>query len=486
MLALTNRMRANPEGELSLLLNSGDRNIDSAIEFFNVDIAILTQQWSQLSPAAPLAWSTFLNTSAETHNGFMIREDQQSHNLPDEPGLGQRITNAGYTGWSTLAESIFAFGDSVFQSHAAFAIDWGFSPTGIQDPPGHRDAIMNPDFREVGIDIIAENNPNTRVGPLVITQHFGNRSRLSNQSYLLGSIFDDLDGDSFYDPGEGIDNVTINITGNNFSQSLNSNMMGTGIGGYQTLLDPGQYQIDFLQDGDRIKRENITLLAGVNQQIDVIVETEAPTIDLVSTAFNVVNDHLLTGEATITLTLSNQGTSASGRFTANIIYSDDAIIGNSDDQIVRSINIANLAPQQPFSDTLIAQLPLTTDTLTGLNDRALADDAPGLGNSHISTSYDYLGIVIDANNDIAETDELNNSNQGQGIDLDDITYFPWDVDGNGLVTPTDAIYVINRLGQTTTLANQLADFDGSGSITPTDAIATINRLGYTINNDVFL
>ena len=412
----------SPADELNLLLNSGDRTIDSALDFFNVNIATLTQQWNQLSPIAPLAWSSFLNDSAETHNGFMIREDQQSHNLPGELGLGPRITNAGYTGWNTVSESIFAFGNSVFQSHAAFAIDWGFSPTGIQDPPGHRDAIMDPDFREVGIDIIAEANSNTRVGPLVITQHFGNRFELGNQSYLLGSVFDDLNSNTFYDPGEGVNDVTINIRGNNFSQSLNSSMMGADVGGYQTLLDPGQYQIEFLKDGDRIKQETITLLAGVNQQFDVILEEEAPSIDLVATVFDVVNDHLLTGEASITFTIANQGNTTSGSFTANIIYSDDAIIGNSDDQIIRSINGNSLSGQQTFSDTLTVQLPLTTDSLTGLNDRAIADDAPGSESGHVSNSIDYLGIVIDVDNSIAEVDELNNFNQGKGIDLDDITY----------------------------------------------------------------
>ncbi|NBD31953.1 MAG: hypothetical protein GVY17_03005, partial [Cyanobacteria bacterium] len=67
---------------------------------------------------------------------------------------------------------------------------------------------------------------------------------------------------------------------------------------------------------------------------------------------------------------------------------------------------------------------------------------------------------------------------------DDITYFPWDIDGSGQVTPSDAIFVINRLGQTANAENALADFDGSGEITPTDSIAAINRLGYSINSEV--
>ena len=48
------------------------------------------------------------------------------------------------------------------------------------------------------------------------------------------------------------------------------------------------------------------------------------------------------------------------------------------------------------------------------------------------------------------------------------------------VTSSDAIYVINRLGQTVTSENALADFDGNEQITPSDVIAVINRLGYGI------
>ena len=49
---------------------------------------------------------------------------------------------------------MFAFGDSVFHSHAGFSIDWGDNPpTGIQDPPGHRDNILAPHWTETGVGI---------------------------------------------------------------------------------------------------------------------------------------------------------------------------------------------------------------------------------------------------------------------------------------------------------------------------------------------
>lgn len=51
--------------------------------------------------------------------------------------------------------------------------------------------------------------------------------------------------------------------------------------------------------------------------------------------------------------------------------------------------------------------------------------------------------------------------------------YPFDVDGDGLVTPVDAIYVINRLNT----ADATADMDGDGDVDVDDAISVVLRLG---------
>ncbi len=247
MLELTNRMRINPADELALLINSSDADVNRAIDFFNVDLGVLATQWSTLTPAQPLAWSNQLHDAANDHGLLMIQEDQQSHQLPGELGLGQRINNAGYN-WSTVGENVFAFAESVFHGHAGFAIDWGNTPTGIQNPAGHRNSIMNNNFREVGISIIPENDPSTGVGPLVITQNFGNRFSFGN-SWLLGVAFDDQTvDDDFYTPGEGL--AGINITALNLATNQSFNTTTWNSGGYQLQLPDGTYQISFSGDWD--------------------------------------------------------------------------------------------------------------------------------------------------------------------------------------------------------------------------------------------
>ncbi len=121
--------------------------------------------------------------------------------------------------------------------------------------------------------------------------------------------------------------------------------------------------------------------------------------------------------------------------------------------------------------------------------RAVRDDVPGGGVDFRSTSSEFLGLIIDPTNAISEenqagTAEQNNVNQANGLDKDDITYFPWDMNGSGAVTPTDAGFVINRLGQFVTPDNARADLNGNGAVTPTDAGAVINRIGYLRNDSV--
>jgi hypothetical protein len=211
----------------------------------------------------------------------------------------------------------------------------------------------------------------------------------------------------------------------------------------------------------------------------IVINVQPNLGNLVGIACEASPDHGLLGQTTLSFTIVNQGAADVAGFDVAMVYSDDDQIGNADDLIVGTVSFPGLGAGQQLTHSEMMQLPQDI-----LNSRAQADDPPGLGSNYVSGSTDVVGIVIDPDGLVSETQAGDNFNQGQGIDKDDITYFPWDVDGSGQVTPSDAIYVINRLGQTTTPENALADFDGNGQITPSDAIAAINRLGYRINPQV--
>jgi hypothetical protein len=179
----------------------------------------------------------------------------------------------------------------------------------------------------------------------------------------------------------------------------------------------------------------------------------------------------------VTFTVANVGSADAGAFDVDIVWSDDGTIGNGgdgadDELVVATVSVSSLAAGATTTRTV----PVDLDRVE-LYSRAVRDDPPGLGVGYVCSELDTLGIVIDPASAIAETNRTNNFDQGDGVDKDTITYFPWDTDGNGQVAPTDAMYVINRIRG----SDPIADQDGNGQVSPTDAIAVINRVGYLVN-----
>ena len=307
MLELLNRMRMNPLPELGLMTDnvattpahSANAEINAALSFFKVSGPTLASQWSQLVAAPPLAWNEALYNAAAGHDQQMIQADLQDHQVPGEASLGTRVQNAGYTNFQLVGENIFAFGESAFGSHAAFAIDWGFTPTGIQDPPGHRNNMMNATFREVGIAIVPESNPGTHdaagieVGPLVITEDFGNRFNFGNP-FLLGVVYRDTDGDSQYDAGEGLGGVNVHVAGSDMS--FDTTTMTAG--GWQLQAPAGTYSVTFSGGalGGPSTVSNVTV-GTANTKVDL----RAPTTPTPPPPPTFTNDPLVVGSTPVSV-----------------------------------------------------------------------------------------------------------------------------------------------------------------------------------------
>lgn len=269
LLELINRARANPAGEFDALIKDAatrtgvTQEISNALQYFNVDMAMLRSQLNQTTAVAPLAWNSNLNEAARTHTQLLIRHDAQSHQLPGEAGLGERVTTAGYTNWSRVAENVYSYTTDPVHGHAGFYIDWGNGPGGIQNPAGHRNTILSNVLTEVGISAIAENNPATQVGPHVVTQNFGTRFNYTQQ--LVGVIYGDRDGDAFYDAGEGIGGMIITATGNGRTFTTTS----WESGGYQVELPAGTYDVTFSGAGLRTAITQSVTIGSVNVKLDL-------------------------------------------------------------------------------------------------------------------------------------------------------------------------------------------------------------------------
>ncbi len=217
----------------------------------------------------------------------------------------------------------------------------------------------------------------------------------------------------------------------------------------------------------------IRIFHDVELAADSIVVVNNNPPDLAVVGFEVTEDLIgREGNTTVELIVTNQGEGAAGSFTVDIVYSDDNIF-DANDEVVATVEY-DLGLEAGASEERSREVFLDLDTLLS---RAESEDQGGEGLDYQAQHLDYLGAVVDAGNLVVESNEENNQSA-----FDDITLFPWDINQSGEVTPTDVVFILNRLGNAVTEENKFADFNNNGLIESNDAFAVIDRLGYEVNN----
>lgn len=98
---------------------------------------------------APLTMNWNLRVSARRHDVTMARYNTMSHQLRGEADFSRRMTSAGYN-WSWAGENI-AWNSSISQSGVLVLQKLMYNERAPYD--GHRRNILNPNFRDVGVDV---------------------------------------------------------------------------------------------------------------------------------------------------------------------------------------------------------------------------------------------------------------------------------------------------------------------------------------------
>jgi uncharacterized protein YkwD len=213
-LELINRARADANAEALRLiaLSFINRDVREQFEAWQVDTNLMKAQFATNPPAGPLSFNANLINAARAHSQFQFDTADQTHTGSGGSDAGQRATAAGYV-WANIGENVFTNATSAEQGHAAFEVDWGPGPGGMQTALGHRKSIHSPTFLEVGIGIVKGYNvANGRgVGPQVITEDFGRP--LINTTFVTGVAYYDINGNNFYDIGEGLPGVRVSVGG---------------------------------------------------------------------------------------------------------------------------------------------------------------------------------------------------------------------------------------------------------------------------------
>lgn len=307
LLEWVNRFRMDPAGEYDRYISSTSPvqspipGVAGAVTGFGVTLSVLKSELAALPTVPPLAWNSNLNTAALGHNQMMIAQDSQAHVLSGESDIGTRIVAAGYTNWSTYGENIFAYASSPAYAQAGFVIDWGNGTDGMQSPRGHRNNLISSGFKELGISITPENNPATAVGPLVVTQDFGDRFNRTNSS-VLGVVFTDTTSDRFYNAGEGNSGVALSLAGSAGSFTTTS----WASGGYQFDNVPaGSYTLSIAGPGISSSYWTRTITVGAaNVKSDFDLSQQPKS----SVGFDTATEVTVKEGNSTTISITRQGT----------------------------------------------------------------------------------------------------------------------------------------------------------------------------------
>jgi|GEM_PF-1062311 len=214
---LINRARNNPTVEGVWLSTSSERDVAYGRDYFKVDRNRLRSVFAAIPPKPPAAHDVRLYRAAKAHSHDQIARDVQDHK-----GQLDRVDAEGFL-WTQFRGNVFSYSQSALNSHAGFNIDWGYpgSPFGMQDPPGHRMAIMSTDgnYTNVGIATINESNPHTKVGREIVTQNFAKAATTVSGYYnefIVGTVWKDRNSNGRYDQGEGYGGVTVTPSGGDY------------------------------------------------------------------------------------------------------------------------------------------------------------------------------------------------------------------------------------------------------------------------------
>lgn len=262
MLERVNWARQNPSAAAQWAVSSLDPSEVATAKYYNVDLGQAQQQIASTPARPPLAWNNALAQAAQGQSQYQADTGNQTHTGPNGSNLDQRLDGVGYSNRLVDGENAYAYSQSVDQAMQAFLIDWG-----VPDQ-GHRRNILQPDasqpsYREVGIGIVNSNN--NGLGPLVITQDYGAQN--GSNPYLLGIAYNDKNNDNFYQPGEGLGDVT--VTAVNAQNGQSQSVQTWASGGYQLQLAPGTYNVTAVENGQTLLSQQVTL-GNDNVELNVV------------------------------------------------------------------------------------------------------------------------------------------------------------------------------------------------------------------------
>ena len=307
LLELINRARLDPASEAArygLALNDGLPEGTIGTEAYE-----------------PLAPSTQLETSAESHSTWMLENDTFSHTGEDDSTAGDRISTAGYVfGGSWSWRENLAWTGTTGPVDLTDAIETHHE--GLYRSAGHRENRFADNIREVGIAQVVGDftYEGTTYNSSMTTLNF---AKSGTDVFITGVAFADADSDIFYGVGEGTAGITVTAAGASATTGA-AGGYGLSVAPTDDLLVQVSTQIDTLAE--------LRVDAGDgNVKLDVVADVDGNYSLLLSgnaTLVSGIPNAMLLGIGDLNLT----GSGAANQLTGN--DGDNILTGGGGDDIL--------------------------------------------------------------------------------------------------------------------------------------------------------
>lgn len=319
MLELINRARANPNAEaarLGVALNGG-----------------LAPGTISPSPKPPLAAHPALIRAARKHSQWMLDSGVFSHTGAGNSSPGGRMTAENYvfSGSSGWGENIAWGGTSGTPQLTKETIA---RHEGLFRSPGHRTNLCNPTLRHVGLGV--KSGQFQGWNAVMATQCFAH-SAAYPEPLLVGVVFEDRDGDGFYDPGEGLPGIVVVPDGGMWEAVTSSS------GGYAVPYTGNSGSLSVTFSGSRVGQKvsrsiertgsnlhlNLNIAGNSIKAPEIVVQQPAGTGLVAGETKRIFGSAKAGGKGLVkTFTLKNTGTAdLTGLvFTTNGTHAQDFIV----------------------------------------------------------------------------------------------------------------------------------------------------------------
>ncbi|MDO5579784.1 MAG: hypothetical protein Q4G69_01490 [Planctomycetia bacterium] len=245
------------------------------------DLSDFLKAWNSMKEsegADPLAFglaslvaSDYAKNLSAGSNTYIAHNPDLAADLAKYYGTLSSYNENVFAGSGTAAYNNITYTDASY-AFSAFLIDWGESNKNHE----HRDVMLSSNYTEMGAALYASSGATYTVADFV-----DNSS--SEGAWLIGVIYSDNNGNSFYNSGEGVKLTAGSLSVSNLidgevSDTRTFNSFSSG--GYQIYLKNGLYSITVNSPNQSLTR--IVNIGGKNVKEDFILNSigsAAPVID---------------------------------------------------------------------------------------------------------------------------------------------------------------------------------------------------------------